>query len=303
MRSGQISAGRRRRWTVAATTALVFSLAMAGASASPSFSAQDPADLTRLLQRSGSYVRNFQRAFAEVVGTERYQQTARRTVMMRATRMRQLESEVFFTIIGDEGTSMTIRNVTRVDGRRVPDSHDRVMRALNSSRTDRTESLRALSLEGARFNIGNVGRTFNDPTLALMFFAPGMQSRFEFTTDGSERIDGVLTRRVRFSETVRPSLIRDDRDDLDTAVSGVAHIAEDGRILRTDLTVVIGTRTSARIRVKYKRDDNVDMLVPLSMDEDYRNDDGPGRGVSLISCTASYSDYQRFQTSIRILPR
>ena len=136
-----------------------------------------------------------------------------------------------------------------------------------------------------------------------MFFAPAMQSRFQFVTDGSERVDGVVTYRVRFSETVRPSVIRDDRDDLDAAVAGVAQITEDGHIVRTELTVAIGTVTSARIRVRYRRDDNVEMLVPLSMDEDYRNDDGPGRGVSLIACTATYSDYQRFQTSVRILPR
>jgi len=283
-------------------TLRVFPILLTVASTSGAVPAVDPPDLPRLLQRSGSYVREFQRSFGEVVGTERYQQTVRRTTTMRATRMRQLESEVFFTTVGGEGTSMTIRNVTRVDGRRVPDSHDRVMRALDSSRIDRTESLRALAVEGARFNIGNVGRTFNDPTLALMFFAPAIQSRFQFAADGSERIDGVLAYRIRFSETVRPSLIRDDRDDLDTAVTGVAHVAEDGRILRTELTVTIGSRTSARIRVKYRRDDNVEMLVPASMDEDYRNDDGAGRGVSLIGCTATYSEYQRFQTSVRIRP-
>lgn len=284
---------------MAATTAL--SLALSGATASPTRAADNPPDLARLLLRSGSYVSAFQRSFAEVVSTERYQQTVRRTAV-RTARMRQIESEMFFAAIGTGEASMTIRNVTRVDGRRVPDSHDRVMRVLSSSRNDRTESLRELAVEGARFNIGNVRRTFNDPTLALMFFAPGMQSRFQFVTDGSERIDGVLTYRIRFSETVRPSVIRDDRDDIDTAVSGIAHLTEDGRIVRTELTVAIGTVTSARIRVRYHRDDNVEMLVPVSMNEDYRNDDGPGRGVSLIACTATYSDYQRFQTSVRILP-
>jgi hypothetical protein len=130
-----------------------------------------------------------------------------------------------------------------------------------------------------------------------------MQSRFQFVTDGSERINGVLTYRIRFSETVRPSVIRDERDDLDTVVSGIAYLTDEGHIVRTDLSVAVGTRTSARIRVRYQRDGNVEMLVPVSMEEDYRNDDGPGRGVSLISCTATYSDYQRFQTSVRIRPR
>ncbi len=298
MQSGQRHVSDGGWLRVAAATTL--SLALSGAT--PAQAADNPPDLARLLLRSGSYVRAFQRSFAEVLSTERYQQTVRRTGV-RTPRMRQIESEMFFAAIGPGEASMTIRNVTRVDGRRVPDSHDRVMRVLSSRQTDRTESLRALAIEGARFNIGNVRRTFNDPTLAIMFFAPAMQSRFQFVTDGSERIDSVLTYRVRFSETVRPSIIRDDRDDLDAAVSGVAHLTEDGRIVRTELTVTIGTITSARIRVRYQRDGNVEMLVPVSMDEDYRNDDGPGRGVSLISRNATYSDYQRLQASARTLPR
>ena len=281
---------------------MALSIAVSGAMASPTLAADTPPDLARLLLRTGSYVRDFQRSFTEVVSTERYQQTVRRTGV-RTARMRRIESEMFFTSIGMGEASMTIRNVTRVDGRRVPDSHDRVMRVLSSSRADRTESLRALAVEGARFNIGNVGRTFNDPTLALTFFAPAMQSRFQFVTDGSERIDGVVTYRIKFSETVRPSVIRDEAADLDTVVSGIAHLAEDGRIVRTDLSVAIGARRSARIRVRYQRDGNVEMLVPVSMDEDYRNDDGPGRGVSLISRNATYSDYQRLQASARTLPR
>ena len=283
-------------------TATALALALPGARAPLALAAEVPPNLARLLLRSASYVRDFRRSFSEVVSTERYQQTVRRTEG-RTNQMRHIESEMFFAAVGEGATSMTIRNVTRVDGRRVPDSHDRVMRALSSSRTDRTESLRALAVEGARFNIGSVGRTFNDPTLALMFFAQAMQPRFQFVTDGSERIDGVLTYRIRFSETVRPSVIRDERAGLDTVVSGIAHLAEDGRIVRTDMSVAIGTRTTARIRVRYQRDVNVEMLVPVSMDEDYRNDDGPGRGVSLVSSTATYSDYQRFQTSARILPR
>jgi hypothetical protein len=194
MQSGQrhVRGGGWLRVAAVAALLLAFALALPAAMTPAALAVDDPPNLARLLLRSGSYVREFQRSFAEVLSTERYQQTVRRSGI-RSTRMRQIESEMFFAAIGEGEPSMTIRNVTRVDGRRVPDSHNRVMRVLSSSRTDRTESLRALAVEGARFNIGNVERTFNDPTLALMFFAPGMQSRFQFVTDGSERINGVLT--------------------------------------------------------------------------------------------------------------
>ena len=181
-------------------------------------------------------------------------------------------------------------------------SHDRVMDALAASDRDRTERLRTLATEGARFNIGNVGRTFNDPTLALMFLSVELQPRFTFTLDGSERIDGVSTYRVRFAETTLPSLIRDERDNIDAVISGSFNLARDGRVLRTDLSVAIGSRTTARIRVRYRNEPRVDMLVPDSMEEDYRNDNGAGRAVGLIACAAKYSDYRRFRTSVRILP-
>jgi hypothetical protein len=287
-------ARRRLRARIIAAALVVGSPTAGGAAEIP--------DLRRLLDRTGTYAVEFQRGFREVLSTEQYQQTVRRTAT-RGRRTRRIESEMFFTAVdGDQGW-MTIRNVQKVDGTRVPGSHDRVLALLSSARTDRTAALRKLALEGARFNIGNVGRTFNDPTLALMFFAPVMQPRFEFVADGSERIDGVLTYRIRFTETSKPSIIRDERDDLDAAVSGLVHVTVEGRVVRSELMVSIGSRTSGRIRVRYRRDDNVDMIVPVTMDEDYRNDDGPGRGVSLISCTAKYSEYARFQTSVRILPR
>jgi len=262
----------------------------------------DDADLRRLLDRTGKFVVEFQRGFREVLSTEHYQQTVRRSAA-RGMRTRQIDSEMFFTAVDGDRSWMTIRNVQKVDGTRVPGSHDRVMELLTSTRTERTEALRKLAIEGARFNIGNVGRTFNDPTLALMFFAPVMQPRFQFVADGAERIDGVQTYRIRFTETAKPSVIRDERDDLDTAVSGLVHVTADGRIARSELVVTIGSRVSGRIRVRYRRIDDVDMIVPVTMEEDYRNDDGPGRGMTLISCTAKYSDYARFQTSVRILPR
>ena len=41
------------------------------------------------------------------------------------------------------------------------------------------------------------------------------------------------------------------------------------------------------------------MYVPAVMDEDYRS--GSRTTVILISCHAEYSDYKRFDTSIRIV--
>ena len=138
--------------------------------------------------------------------------------------------------------------------------------------------------------------------IALMLLSPDLQHRFQFSLEGTERRDGITTYQIRFVEKSRPSLIRDDRDNADTELSGLAQIVDDGQVTDTDLRVSISTRTTARIRVRYQRNANVNLLVPVSMEEDYRNDNGPGLGVGLITCTATYSNYRRFRAFGRILP-
>lgn len=111
-----------------------------------------------------------------------------------------------------------------------------------------------------------------------------------------------MVQRLEFRESQRPSLIRDERDNVDAEIRGSMDVASDGRVLGTDLVVDIAKRVTARIRVRYGYNSNVRMFVPLVMNEDYRNDDGPGRGVTILTCTAQYSNYRRFDTSVRILP-
>src|SRR4051812_8301056 len=103
-RPGHIGNGGWLRVAAAA----VLSLAMSGAPVRPAQAADTPKDLARLLVRSGSYVREFQKSFAEVLSTETYQQTVRRTGI-RAARTRQIESEMFFAAVGEGAASMTIR--------------------------------------------------------------------------------------------------------------------------------------------------------------------------------------------------
>ena len=51
------------------------------------------------------------------------------------------------------------------------------------------------------------------------------------------------------------------------------------------------------IRVDFKDDKNVGMLVPASMTETFFVERGSGTG------TATYSNYRRFQTSARLVPQ
>lgn len=266
-------------------------------------SAQAPGDaarLTSLLANARQYVQRFQEEFLQIVSTERYQQTVRRNGRPNAQR-RQLLSETFFVNLDDARMWMTVRNVLRVDGRAVRDSRERIVSALSSNGANRTSRLRALAAEGARFNIGVVARTVNEPTLALMFLDPLHRFRFEFGLEGRDVVDGHEVYRIRFAEILRPSIIRDERDNIDALVSGRFFVAESGEVRRTELRASIGRRVTARIDVDYRRDPRLDRLVPATMEESYQNDDGKGRGITFILCQATYSDYRRFETTGRVI--
>jgi len=276
----------------AATLVLILGLSLPAA-------AEPRPTRSELLRLSTAYVVEFERAFSRIVGTERYQQTIRRGERNQDRRMRQIESEIFFAGIGDGLAWMTIRNVLTVDGQAVPSSHDRIMDALNGGIRENRARLKALADESARYNLGAVERNFNDPTLTLTFLDPRFRDRFRFEIDGRDEVDGTAVSRIAFRETVRPTLIRNERDGSNAPASGELLIDDDGRVWQSALKVATRSDTTAEIRVRYEFESKLEMLVPRTMDEDYR---GSARnGATLISCHASYSNYRRFETSGRIV--
>ena len=100
---------------------------------------------------------------------------------------------MLFMWMPDETAWLTVRNVLTVDGQPVPDSQNLLNEALGSASVDRRTRLRLLRDASARFSLGTIYRNINDPTLALQYLDPAMQSRFTFTLVGRERINGVET--------------------------------------------------------------------------------------------------------------
>ena len=71
-------------------------------------------------------------------------------------------------------------------------------------------------------------------------------------------------------------------------------------MVETELSVPFAKDGVAAIHVWFERDDKLDMLVPVRMDERYEVRAVPRQVV--VTGTARYSDYRRFETSVRILP-
>jgi hypothetical protein len=255
-----------------------------------------PPPLPTLLERAGEYVVTFQEQFAKVVGFERYRQEVHAPY---GGEMVDLESEVFFVGIDDRHTWLTVRHVLTVNGRSVAQSSDSVIDVLRER--GNAARLRELADASARHNIGSVQRNFNDPTLALLFLAPATQPRFRFSAAGSDVVDGVAVHRVAFDERERPTIIRDARSRRDAPASGVLLIADDGRVMRSELRVRVARIASSRLDVTYGFEPRLDMMVPLLMEEQHRTA-RPLRDSEVITGRATYSNYRRFETGGRILP-
>ena len=252
--------------------------------------------LRDMLKRSASYVEQYHRQLEAIVAEERYVQRSSTAGDPAASRM--LRSD-FMLLPGGSGEPawFAFRDVFEVDGEAVETSRGRLEGWLAGSRSSFMHRARALALEQARFNIGPIVRTINVPTLALEILMPHRQDRFRFRQQGTERIDGIDVRVVRFEERRRPTLIRTP-EGRDLPASGRLWIEPaSGRVLRTELRTgqARRDRVEATIGVTYTYVARLELWLPAEMEERY-----VGRGTEIL-CTATYSNFRRFETGARII--
>ena len=260
--------------------------------------ASDPA-LPELLGRAGQYVVQFEQDFALLVSDEDYNQRVTGDSVPGA-RVRRTHAEMLFMWLPEQWSWLTVRNVLSVDSHPVADSQDRLNRALAASGPNRVPQIRALRELGARFNLGTIYRTINDPTLALLFLDPKYQSRFRFTLKDRERVNGVDTWKVTFDEDKQPTVIQDNSTNL-FSYGAMWLRTSDGAVVRTELAVSLPFKdTIATVNVDYGWNPRLAMWVPARMDEGYTQQ--ISRHVAEhIECVAEYSNFRRFETSSRLI--
>ena len=250
-----------------------------------------------VMRRVERYVASYGEKASIFVCSERYLQgTARSADDLRETRT--LISD--FAIVRADAIRgwMGFRDVLDVDGRRVRDREDRLLRVLMASQGSYDEA-RRLSDESSRYNIGSIERNFNVPTAALFFFVPDNHDRFRFSSRGPAG-DGAWA--IAFSEGARPTLIRTP-EGRSIASAGTLHVLpETGVVVRTQLTIDAdagGVKGTGSIDVRYARVEALDTWLPASMDEAFEM--APHKGAwSRVTGHAEYSNCRQFTTSARI---
>jgi hypothetical protein len=263
-------------------------------------------DFDSLLARASAYVESFQRNFGSVVAEERYEQSLRRVLGANTTSVQRggggpaetvLVSDFLLVQVPGEGW-LPFRDVFERDGKQVRDRQERLATLfLKGTSRSAFEQARAIMDEGARYNIGNVARNINVPTLPLPFLTARHRMRFSFkpgtrpgrrsaTREGDEVDSGAI---IEFKETGRPTFIS-TTGGRDLPVSGRFWVDErDGTVLRTEVNAM-DTSVEAHIVVTYEPDAGTGLRVPVRMEERYRRSRDPMevRGV------ATYSRFRRF---------
>ena len=276
--------------------------------ATPLAAQEEEPSLGPLLARVTAYVDEFYTQLSGMVAEERYEQRSRTPELSlrggfpgNSNLHRVLRSD--FLLVRPEGEEEYVgfRDVFEVDGQPVRDRQDRLTRLFLEPSASAEWQILEIRDDSARYNIGNVERNINVPTVALLFlrsrYAP--QVEFELTADTSPRLgldrpEGAADLLVvQFEEGEGPTLIR-GRGGRDFPAAGRFWIEpETGRVFGSELRL-FDTSVDITISVVYGAVDTMGHLVPIEMRERY----DIRRSRSRVEGTAMYSHFRRFQVQV-----
>jgi hypothetical protein len=176
---------------------------------------------------------------------------------------------------------LSFRDVIEANGRRVGNRDERLAKLFLQPFENAAEQARAIAAHSAKY----ISPT-SDPLLALVFLQREYQTRFEFVLDELDPATGA--RRVRFTETARPTILI-QTDGQFIVARGSAWVSEEtGHVVRTEL--LMGSDPSpTSITTTFGRDQSLQLDVPVEMREIYQ----PPQGAAARG-TARYSNFRRF---------
>jgi hypothetical protein len=271
--------------------------------------AQPGSGFTTVLSSAMRYAMNYEQRFFLLAADEHYVQELQRppnpgSNLSRANpgggmqgggaiSQQIIKSDFLLVQLGGDGEGwMPFRDTYEVKGRKLRERDDRLLKLFTSADKDRFEKAARLSEASTKHHLGNVARTINIPTLAMMFLHPRVNERFEFTDGGEENIGGRILRKVVYKEVARPTLIKTTRGR-DLALTGLMWVDPfSGTVVKTELNAA-DPAVRCQVTVTFRRDEALDLWVPEKMDEYYK----ANLAVDDILATATYTNVRRILKS------
>lgn len=262
---------------------------------------QPGSGFTTVLSSAMRYAMNYEQRFILLAADEHYEQALQRPPNPGSNLSRSnpgggmqgggpvatqtIDSDFLLVQLGGDGEGwMPFRDAFQVKGRKVRQRDDRLLKLFKSSDKGRFETAAELTSAAAKFNLGNVARTINIPTLAMMFVHPRVNERFEFSDGGEENIGGRIVRKAIYKEVARPTLIKTTRGR-DLALTGFLWIDPfTGTVVKSELNAADPV-VRCQVIVTFRREDALDLWVPDRMEEYYK----AYSGLDDILATATYT--------------
>ncbi len=245
-----------------------------------------------VIERMHAYLDAYEPLLSALVADEVFDQ--RHQFRPGFAKLRRLESEIGFLRLPGGGPWLAQRSVQTIDGAAVPGGAVNLEAILAMTGDDRFVRARAVAEGNARHNLGHA-RTMNVPTLPLELLSRRHTTHFDIAVE--RRATGRGTALLVVREHEPGQVIAHDAGRFNRTAVRAWIRADDGALLRADVTVYApsGGTEPDRIRVDFRADATLGMLVPDRLEERYWWN-GEGRG------TAVYRRYRRFQTAGRVLP-
>jgi hypothetical protein len=271
--------------------------------------AQPGSGFTTVLSSAMRYSMNYEQRFFLLAADEHYVQELQRppnpgSNLSRANpgggmqgggaiSQQIIKSDFLLVQLGGDGEGwMPFRDTYEVKGRKLRERDDRLLKLFTSADKERFDKAARLSEASTKYHLGNVARTINIPTLAMMFLHPRVNERFEFTDGGEENIAGRIVRKVIYKEVARPTLIKTTRGR-DLALTGLLWVDPfSGTVVKSELNAA-DPAVRCQVTVTFRRDDALDLWVPEKMDEYYK----ANLAVDDILATATYTNFRRILKS------
>ena len=270
---------------------------------------QPGSGFTTVLSSAMRYTMNYEQRFLLLAADEVYEQQLQRPPNPGSNLSRSnpgggmqgggpiatqtIKSDFLLVQLGGDGEGwMPFRDAYEVKGRKVRERDDRLLKLFTTNHKDRFEKGEQYSTATHKFNLGNVARTINIPTLGMMFLHPRVNERFEFTDGGEENIAGRVLRKAIYKEVARPTLIKTTRGR-DLALTGFLWIDPfTGTVVKSEMNAADPT-VRCQVTVMFRRDEALDLWVPERMEEYYK----AFSGLDDILATATYTNVRRILKS------
>jgi hypothetical protein len=258
--------------------------------------AQTSPALDDVLERFRGYLVEYANNLPATIATEHYLQRVGSGVRYQ---LRKLESEYGIITVPGAPEWLGFREVLSVDGKAVSDSASRLGQLFARPSPQALVQARRLALESARYNIGPVVRTINDPAFAMELLDPRNSERMKFSKTGEAKVGATAVWIIRFEEIARPTITK-TRDGLDQPAEGRVWVDPlTGHLLRAEIIMKAGLAAGnfiSTIGVLFEQNPNLGFPVPFKLTEQYQN----GRNLVVVaSGEATYTNYRRFTVDTR----